>query len=543
MSGNYKRGKIIMYGCPNCGAELGYDIKTGKLKCSSCDGKYSVEEITKESDAEESFCEMNVFVCPSCGGEVYSGSNTIAGFCSYCGASVILQQRTCKMEAPKSIIPFRFEKKQCKTKFMDFAEKNRYVPKEYKEISGINEFRGIYIPYHMYEAEVDGVYHTIGRTSTQHRKSGTVRTDVKEWDVSAVVSGKVSGMTHDASRIFRDDLSEKINHEQDKSHNKKFFPGYLCGFYADMSDVPYEEYEEYAFTEAYEEVDRRIRSKTGSMEVKTPDRQPQIKIKHSGDVLKPVWFMSYRNRKRVAYAVINGMNGDMSCDLPVDMPKFFGISTLISAVIFLVLMLFQNIMFTAKTMIGIAALFNLLVWLLYNSNINKMYDREIKRTYKIKREKTKRFFADKRFSYSLIVIGFFLIPNLLTVLFVIVCVLFGDEAYIESGKFVKVAICLVTLYVQIFTLIKNWEKFKALKKNGTRPSGIILLSLIINLIMMAVAWINPVQDIWYYSVTALALAVIVLSIFGIISDYNLCCTRPMPQFEAYKGGQKQHELS
>ena len=37
-----------------------------------------------------------------------------------------------------------------------------YVPDEYKTADGINEFRGIYLPYHSYDAEVAGVYDAYG---------------------------------------------------------------------------------------------------------------------------------------------------------------------------------------------------------------------------------------------------------------------------------------------------------------------------------------------------------------------------------------------
>lgn len=112
-----------MYGCPGCGAELKYDIKTGKLRCSRCGNKYDVQAIKKDKDAESSLYEINEYVCPSCGGRIYTADNTIAGFCSYCGASAILQQRTETIDAPKSIVPFKVEKRVCKTKFKNFAKR------------------------------------------------------------------------------------------------------------------------------------------------------------------------------------------------------------------------------------------------------------------------------------------------------------------------------------------------------------------------------------------------------------------------------------
>ena len=72
-----------MYGCPGCGAELKYDIKTGKLRCLRCGNKYDVQAIKKDKDAESSLYEINEYVCPSCGGRIYTADNTIAAKSRY----------------------------------------------------------------------------------------------------------------------------------------------------------------------------------------------------------------------------------------------------------------------------------------------------------------------------------------------------------------------------------------------------------------------------------------------------------------------------
>ena len=94
-----------MYGCPNCGSELLYDIKLGRLKCGSCRSSFDVDSIKREKDAEQDLYEIQAFRCPQCGGEIYTNDHTIAGFCSYCGASAVLQQRTEQIKVPFRIFP------------------------------------------------------------------------------------------------------------------------------------------------------------------------------------------------------------------------------------------------------------------------------------------------------------------------------------------------------------------------------------------------------------------------------------------------------
>ena len=161
-----------MYGCPNCGSELLYDIKLGRLKCRSCRSSFDVDSIKREKDAEQDLYEIQAFRCPQCGGEIYTNDHTIAGFCSYCGASAVLQQRTEQIKVPFRIFPFTVDKKDCRKRFREFIAKCSYVPEEYKNPEAEHEFRGIYVPSHSYEAEAGGAYQLKGKTTTVAGPSG-----------------------------------------------------------------------------------------------------------------------------------------------------------------------------------------------------------------------------------------------------------------------------------------------------------------------------------------------------------------------------------
>lgn len=389
--------------------------------------------------------------------------------------------------------------------------------------------------------------------------------NVKIWDINAVVSGSINKITHDASDAFDDDQSELIN--DNCKEFRKFAQEYLCGFYADSADVPAEEYMEYVKDTAYERAEKSVNVKMpGSIKTKSPNTRPEVKVTNTGAVLKPVWFMAYRNNNRMAYSVINGNTGKISCDLPVDIKWFFEISLAVSVVLFIVLNLLQGFMLTAKSSIIMAAFINLTLSVLYNMNISKMYDHEIKHRYKAHHTGGAITLVNSRLAGSLTVITVFAVLSILGAVAVpmiadriqqanaaaqaanaaaqgsmaaTAAVAAGSE-YRESGVSFKVVVCAITAFIQIIMISVNAPRYAALFKNSTRSVPVSVLSLLATAVIIVTAFINPVDDIWYYIVVLGTYAVDIFTIFGIIRDYNLSCTRPLPQFELYKGG-REHD--
>ncbi|SER14959.1 hypothetical protein SAMN02910369_03139, partial [Lachnospiraceae bacterium NE2001] len=56
------------------------------------------------------------------------------------------------------------------------------------------------------------------------------------------------------------------------------------------------------------------------------------------------------------------------------------------------------------------------------------------------------------------------------------------------------------------------------------------------LLITIITFSNSINDTLYYIISIIAMVGILISIFGIITNYNLLATRPLPQFEMYQGG-------
>ena len=140
-----------MYNCPNCSGNLGFDIASQKLMCDYCKTQLDPYEYQKTQDAGESdMFGVTVFTCPQCGGEIMTTNVTAAGFCTYCGASTILDSRMSSEKRPTHIIPFTHTKEDCRKSYSSLVRKALFAPRELRDPEFLDRFRGIYIPYWVY---------------------------------------------------------------------------------------------------------------------------------------------------------------------------------------------------------------------------------------------------------------------------------------------------------------------------------------------------------------------------------------------------------
>lgn len=531
-----------MFQCPNCGGNARFDVPSQQLACDYCGTKmdpYSFEN--KTSDAQEGKdpenYEVTIFTCPQCGGEILSTDNAAAGFCSFCGASTILYSRISNEHRPNYIIPFKKTKEDCKQAYSSMMKKAVFAPKELKDPKKIDSFRGIYMPYWAFYETQKGPIAL--KAEKSHRRGDYIYTD--HFNLTGNIDSYYKGLSYDASSSFADNISEAIA-PYDVKGMKVFTPAFLSGFYADTADVSADVYRPEAEMVAYEQSMSMLKTEPAfrgySMDTTKMGGNPSklyTRTEGVDQAMFPVWFMSYRNGDRVAYATVNGQTGKVVADIPVDIKKFLIGSLILTLPIFILLNAFLTLIPSAVlTVTGVLAAICMVMSCIMTGRILKRESGEEDRgilakrnpqklgELDIKRRSKKEKKKGKKTSFVGVVF--------LIYLAMIFAMTFGS-VFLEifGGGFVWIAILAVGLFASIVGLSKISEV-------PGRKGLVGMITSICGLILSAgITMFKPVSDLYYYVAAIVLIAAIIVTEIELIQQFNLTATRRLPQFDKQGG--------
>lgn len=541
-----------MLACQNCGANVKFDIASQQMRCEYCNSlfdPYSYD--SKESDGiETKDFDATIFTCPQCGGEILSTDDTAAGFCSFCGASTVLYSRIQKENRPNYIIPFKKTKDDCKQAYSELMKKAIFAPNELKDPKHIDSFRGIYMPYWTYYITHKGPFDFKGKT--ERRSGDYIITD--HYDLRGEVDAYYKGLSYDASSSFADNISETLA-PYDVKGMKAFTPAYLSGFYADTADVPSDLYKSEAESIAHTQTQSKILS-SPAFNKYSPENGLvngphgySTKFEAIDYSMFPVWFMSFRNGDRVAYAAVNGQTGKVVVDLPVDKKKYLLGSLILALPIFILLcLLFTPTPATVLTVTGILSLITMVIYSTQLGQISKKESNLDDRGMAYKKDPNsindtpgqtlaKNILNNTDMPAKKVVNSTG--RNIVWIVFgVYFLIMFGSAIFSSlssgaSGNFVNVIIWLIiSIATIVFAIIGFVRSAKLDIKTG-------LVGLILTIVTLAfsvgVALMNPVYDMWYYGASILLAISELVVLTNIITAYNRLSTRELPQFN-HKGG-------
>lgn len=349
--------ELLEYKCPACGGALEFDSSLQKLKCPYCDSIFEVEELSeKETTLNEADSDWNmansewedgetahmcVFVCNSCGGEIVGDENTGASECPFCGNQVVMRGAFSGALKPDYVIPFKFDKKAAKEKYAEHISKKPLLPNTFKKDNHIDEIKGIYVPFWIYDADVSASASFTAEKVRHWSDSKYNYTETSIYDIYREGTMSFEHIPCDGSTKMDDTLMESIE-PFDFDEAVPFQSAYLAGYFADKYDV--DQYENLP------RADERIKNSAVSVLQDTFDayytsvqKKAAQSSRTSGDVkyaLYPVWLLTSTYKGEKYTFAMNGQTGKFVGNLPIDKKKkllyglsSFAVSTVVSAIV------------------------------------------------------------------------------------------------------------------------------------------------------------------------------------------------------------------
>ncbi len=195
--------QVTNYKCPACTGPLHFVGASGQLECDFCGSKYDVAQIEalyadKEaaaaaaSEAAEAKAEsdrqkvaemeaqgwdtsdltsnwgaeadgMKAYSCPSCGAELICDASTAATSCPYCGNPTVVPGQFSGALKPDFVIPFKLSREDAVAALKKHYKGKPLLPKAFTNGNHIEEIKGVYVPFWMFDGQAEGSVDYEGR--------------------------------------------------------------------------------------------------------------------------------------------------------------------------------------------------------------------------------------------------------------------------------------------------------------------------------------------------------------------------------------------
>ena len=351
--------QVTNYQCPACTGPLHFAGDSGKLECEYCGSSFAVEEIEalfeeKEEAAvaaaaeaaaeeaaeavEESAAEgeyetgeywdaeaegLKVYNCPSCAAELITDETTAATSCPYCGNPSIIPGVFTQTLKPDYVLPFKVTKEEAKQALKKYYKGKKLLPKAFAEKNHIEEIKGVYVPFWLYDGKADADM-TFHGTRIFTRVSGDYQiTTTEHYRVHRAGTVDFEKIPVDASSKMPDEYMDAIE-PFDFSELKDFSTAYLPGYFADKYDEDMEKCAGRAEERAINSAVSAVES-TATGYASCVPRTKRVNV-HRGKVsyaLLPVWMLSTRWNGNSYLFAMNGQTGRFIGALPVDKGRYW----------------------------------------------------------------------------------------------------------------------------------------------------------------------------------------------------------------------------
>ena len=315
--------------CPNCDAVLKFNPHGQNWKCEYCRSEFNIQqlegfeqkynkELSKNSTKEY---DMDIYTCSNCGATIIADPNVSATSCVYCKNTTILKNKLQDEFSPDYLIPFKYTKEDAIEAFKKIGRKRPFMPKEFNNKENLNEMRGIYIPFWLYDYNVNGDIDFTCTKVTTWTTGDYEYTKTDTYSVNREGKADFTNVPVDGSKRFDNSIMNSIE-PFDYNDMIKFNYSYLSGFLAEKYDVDKAEASSDAVNRVNNSFENVLKKDIkGYSTVVTSKRNVFCNNNEISYVLLPVWMLNIKYKEKIYTFAMNGQTGKLIGNIPVDKKK------------------------------------------------------------------------------------------------------------------------------------------------------------------------------------------------------------------------------
>lgn len=330
--------EVKEYKCPCCGGAIAFDSGSQNMKCSYCSNEFDPEILRAydedlNSEGEDSFewdtqegkhwreeeAEgIRVYFCDSCGGEIIGDETLAASSCPYCGNPVVMKEQFKGDLKPDYVIPFKLDKDAAKAALSKHLQGKRLLPKVFKDQNHIDEIKGIYVPFWLFDADAEANARYRATRVMSWSDPNFIYTKTSFFSLYRAGGLAFDRIPVDGSEKMPDDLMESIE-PFDFSQAVDFQTAYLAGYLADRYDVTVDQSVERANDRVRRTTEQTFAATAQGYATVVPE-SVRVRLNNGSAkyALYPVWILNTTwNGQKYTFAM-NGQTGKFVGDLPMD---------------------------------------------------------------------------------------------------------------------------------------------------------------------------------------------------------------------------------